>query len=232
VFLVGGPAFSGTTLLTHLLNQGSVVCLDEPDFHNPEQRHRGVPFLMSLFPDRKFPDRAKAVLSYDDAVDWVKECEEAITPFNLGIKLCNLVFIEYAKLYKDRHWPVITIVRDIRDALIRPLPPWLSEQGLSDGYQLIWRNRNHSDLWVRYEDLVINPVEVLGRISKVLGVEFKTPTSWGPETVHKTMFKDERHEMLKRGVISRERMGLWRTSGKVFSAEIEKTARMMGYTDI
>ena len=31
MFLVGGPAFSGTTLLGHLLNQGDLVCLDEPD---------------------------------------------------------------------------------------------------------------------------------------------------------------------------------------------------------
>ena len=56
MFLVGGPAFSGTTLLAHLLNQGDLVCLDEPDFHDPAQSHRGIPLLRTLFPDRSFPD--------------------------------------------------------------------------------------------------------------------------------------------------------------------------------
>ena len=47
MFLAGGPAFSGTTLLALLLNQGDLVCLDQPDFHKPEQRHRGIPILQS-----------------------------------------------------------------------------------------------------------------------------------------------------------------------------------------
>ena len=32
MFLVGGPAFSGTILLALMLNQGDIVCLGEPDF--------------------------------------------------------------------------------------------------------------------------------------------------------------------------------------------------------
>ena len=56
MFLIGGPAFSGTTLLSLLLNQGTTVCLDEPDFHNPEQGHRGIPFLQTLFPHKIFLD--------------------------------------------------------------------------------------------------------------------------------------------------------------------------------
>jgi hypothetical protein len=49
-FLVGGPAFSGTTLLALLLNQPGVVCLDEPDFEKPAQAHRGLPVLQRRFP--------------------------------------------------------------------------------------------------------------------------------------------------------------------------------------
>jgi hypothetical protein len=43
------------------------------------------------------------------------------------------------------------------------------------------------------------------------------------------MFKSDRHELLKIGAISRGRVGIWRVSGKTFSKETHKTARMMGY---
>ena len=56
MFLVGGPAFSGTTLLALLVSRGDLLCLDEPDFHDPKQSHRGIPYLQELFPDRLFPE--------------------------------------------------------------------------------------------------------------------------------------------------------------------------------
>ena len=74
MFLIGGPAFSGTTLLALLSNPGRVICLDEPDFHNPEQSHRGIPFLKGLSSDKNFPERLETVLTYSKAVNLIREC--------------------------------------------------------------------------------------------------------------------------------------------------------------
>ena len=73
MFLIGGPAFSGTTLLTFLLNQGSVVCLDEPDFHNPQQSHRGIPVLKELFLEKTFPKCPTEVMTYGQAIDLIQQ---------------------------------------------------------------------------------------------------------------------------------------------------------------
>ena len=53
MFLIGGPAYCGTTLLTLMLNQDGVTCLNEPDFHNPEQSHNGLPVLQQLYPGKR-----------------------------------------------------------------------------------------------------------------------------------------------------------------------------------
>jgi hypothetical protein len=231
VFLIGGPAFSGKTLLAHLLNQGRIICLDEPDFHDPEQSHRGIPFLRELFTDVDFPKRPEKKLSYNEAVDLILECERVISPYNLGVKTANLVFMEYAKVYHERGYPSIAVVRDIRDVLAEgPLPDWIEgEKGLNDRYRLIWRSLGMFDLWLRYEDLVMNTEEVLLKVSKLLSYDFNVVHRWDVGSVHRTMFKLERHDMLKSGMISKSNVDIWRTSGLEFSRETLITAKMMGY---
>lgn len=229
MFLVGGPAFSGTTLLTLLLNQGNLVCLDEPDLHNPEQSHRGIPFLQSLYPNNTFPPQPSRPLPYAEAVDLLAACERVIHPHRLGMKTCDQLFISYAEIMKTRHLPVIAIVRDIRDALVRPLPPWLNEAQLNQAYRLIWNHLRMFDLWFRYEDLVTETDRVMGNISGVLEHPLSGLQQWGKEAVHYPMLKLDRHELLASGAISRERIGIWRTSGASFSPETLETAEMMGY---
>ena len=231
MFLIGGPAFSGKTLLAHLLNQGQIICLDEPDFHNPQQSHRGIPFLEDLFPGKRFPDRPKEALTYAEAVDLIQECERAISPYNLGIKTANWVFVEYAKIFNRLGFPVIALVRDIRDVLAEgPLPEWIGgEKGLEDRYGLIWRSREMCDLWLRYEDLVKDTEETIGKISKLLSCDLKVFYRWDPDSVHHTMLKLERHDMLKSGSLLKSRVGIWKNSNREFSSNIWKTAKMMGY---
>jgi len=229
MFLIGGPAFSGTTLLAHLLNQGTIVCLDEPDLHNPDQSHRGIPFLKRRFPAKQFPEQPEKALTYTEAVRLIEKCEEVIGPHNLGFKTCNRVFIEYATIYNDLGYPVIAIVRDIRDALVRSLPAWLTEEKLNKGYRLIWEHLKMFDLWVRYEDLVMNPERVMARISRVLSYDFKVLYSWNAKSVHPPMFKLDRHELLKTGTISTSRIGIWKSAGKALSKESHQTAQIMGY---
>jgi hypothetical protein len=229
MFLVGGPAFSGTTLLSLLLNQGSLVCLDEPDFHNPEQNHRGVPFLKSLFPEKQFPERSVRPLSYAAAVGVIEACERAIHPQRLGIKTCDQVFIRYGEIFKSRGSSVIAIVRDIRDALVRPLPPWINEAQLNQVYRLVWNHLSLYDLWFRYEDLVTEPDRVMQRISTVLNYPLRARLYWDAEAVHDPMLKLDRHDLLKAGRISRDRIGIWKNSGMSFSSDTIRTARMMGY---
>jgi hypothetical protein len=157
VFLVGGPAYSGTTLLALLLNQGDLVCLDEPDFHKLKQSHRSIPVLRTMFPDIHFPDPPTRDLEYHDAVRLMERCEIAIAPRRLGIKTCNLVSLNYADLFRARQLPVICIFRDIRDVLVRPLPPWVTEDRLNWVYRLVWHHREKFDVWLRYEDLISYP---------------------------------------------------------------------------
>jgi hypothetical protein len=229
VFLVGGPAYSGTTLLALLLNQGDVVCLDEPDFHTPAQSHRGIPFLQELFPDRAFPARPTKPLSYEQAVALMRRCERAIAPYELGMKTCDTPLLGYAKVFRRLGCPIVWIFRDIRDALVRPLEEWVTEKSLNGAYRDLWQQRSLADLVLRYEDLVADPAAALAGISSVLGRPLETVREWAPEHVHEPMLKDERHQLLRSGSISRSRVGIWRTSGRSFTPETLETARLMGY---
>src|SRR5262249_49338447 len=147
MFLVGGPAFSGTTLLTLQLNQGNLVCLDEPDFHHPERSERGIGFLKNVFPEKTFPQQGAKALTYQQAMQTIREYERTISPLSLGVKECDWYFLDYAKVYKASGYPVIAIVRDIRDALVRPLPDWLTESKLNERYRRVWENLDMFDLW-------------------------------------------------------------------------------------
>ena len=230
MFLIGGPAFSGTTLLALLVNQGELVCLDEPDFHDPSQQHRGVPVLQELLPDREYPEPPSAPLTYDDAAAFVSECERAMSPYKLGIKTCDWPFIGYAEVYKRLGHPVICIVRDIRDALVRPLPEWVTEEGLNERYRLVWERREVADVVVRYEDLVADTAAVIASVSAVLGHPLHATREWAPGRVHSQMLKLDRHELLKSGAISDSGVGVWRTSEKSFTPATHETARAMGYS--
>ena len=231
MFLLGGTPFSGKTLLAHLLNQGDVVCLDEPDVHDAGQRHRGIAFLRTLFPDRKFPDQPEHDLTWQDGVHLLEQCEEAIRPSKLGMKTAGPFFVEYAKIYRASNYPVIGVIRDIRDVLAEgPLPEWIGgERQLNQKFRAVWKNLHLCDLWVRYEDFVMNPGSVLESISTLIGYDLEPVANWSAESVHGTMFKLDRHDMLRTGRISRERVGIWRTSGRTFSDDSMMTAEMMGY---
>jgi len=231
MFLVGGPAYSGTALLALLLNQGKVVCLNEPDFHNPVQSHRAIPYLQKLFPDRAFPERPDRELSYSHAVDLIQSCENVIEPFRLGVKTCNFVFMDYAYVYKRRKYPVIGLIRDIRDALVSPLPDWITEESLNRAYRLIWENRNTFDIWFRYEDLVQNPKKTISEISKVLSYPFEVLQNWDPKTVHVMLYKSERDELIRHGGLSVNTIGRWKSARKVYKPETYRTAKMMGYSE-
>lgn len=229
MFLVGGPAFSGTTLLALMMNQDGTLCLDEPDFENPAQSTRGIPFLQAMFPAKQFPARPAEALPYARAVDLIEQCQTVVRPLHLGIKTCNWAFIEYARVFRVRGYPVIAIVRDIRDALVRPLPPWLDEQGLNERYRLVWRNLDLASLWLRYEELVRDPERAMEDISRVLEQPLVARRAWDEASVHSTMLKLDRHELLRGGTLVTERVGLWRDSGQMFSEQTLETARMMGY---
>jgi hypothetical protein len=229
MFLIGGPEFSGTTLLALLLNQGSLVCLDEPDFHDPLQSHRGIPVLESLFPSVKFPQLPGEPLDFPRAVELVRECEKALCGKSLGFKTCNYPFIEYARIYRKSRFPVICIVRDIRDAMVRELPSWSTEETVNGSYRHVWENLSLCDLWFRYEELVADPESVMNRISGILGCPLEGFDHWDPGRVHPEMFKLTRHQSLESGRLSCDRVGIWKTSGKHFSQESHETARLMGY---
>ena len=233
MFLLGGTAFSGKTLLAHLLNQGRIVCLDEPDFHDVAQKHRGIPFLHTLFPDRKFPDQPERSLMYEEAVALLEECEKVIRPSVLGMKTAGRVFIEYAKIYRASGYPVIGVIRDIRDVLAEgPLPNWLDgEPALNSAFRNVWENIHLCDLLIRYEELVASPDSVLESIAALIGCDLTLAAGWKAESVHKTMFKLDRHDMLRAGVISRDQVGIWKGSGRTISDDTRATAAMMGYDE-
>jgi hypothetical protein len=230
MFLLGGPAFSGKTLLALLLNQGQLVCLDEPDFQNPAQGHRGIPVLRTLFPDLVFPDQPDRALGWEESVAFLARCEEVIRPRQLGMKTAGRTFIEYARVYQSLGWPVLAVIRDIRDVLAEaPLPGWMDEQKLNRDFRSIWAHLDLCHLWIRYEDLVADPGSVIRRIGECLTCDLEVADRWAPGSVHLTMFKLDRHEMLRLGRISSERVGIWRHSGLAFSDETRATAEMMGY---
>jgi hypothetical protein len=141
------------------------------------------------------------------------------------------VCIEYAAIYNARGYPTIAIVRDIRDVIAElPLPEWVGgEKGLNQTYRHIWRSLHMFDLCLRYEDLVTHPEEAIGKIARVLAYDFKVMHRWNPDSVHHTMFKLDRHEMLRKGAISRSAVGIWKARKVDFDGETLETARTMGY---
>ena len=229
MFLIGGPAFCGTTLLTHLLNQDGIVCLDEPDFHQPEQRHRGVPYLEQLFPQQRFPDQPGGPLSYREAASFIEQCQVCVQPVKLGIKACDWSFIEYAQIYQACGYPIVGIIRDIRDVLVRPLEPERSEASLNRSFRDVWSAADLADLWIRYEDLVSDPERVFEKLSEALSIKLRVRSEWPADSVHRHMLKMDRHEMLRQGQISSARAGIWSASGKKFSRDTHVTAELMGY---
>ena len=110
-----------------------------------------------------------------------------------------------------------------------PLPPWVTEGSLNAAYRSIAEHRGLFDVWLRYETLVERPDDVLAEIGAVLGTRLRTRDAWSPDEVHGPMFKLDRHELLRAGRISRERVGIWRTSGRNFEAVTHETARLLGY---
>jgi hypothetical protein len=228
-FLVGGPAFSGTTLLALLCNQPGMVCLDEPDFEDPAQAHRGVPVLRGLCPDATIPDLPGHALDWDEAFEFVRDCAAAVRPIALGIKTCDRRFVEYARRFRAHGLPVVAVVRDIRDALARPLPEWQTEERLNDGYRRVWRNLGLTTTWIRYEDLVQTPRETLAVVAEALGYRGTMQVTWDPATVPRAMIKNGRHEPLRSGAITTTRVGAGRASGRDFSPATIETARTMGY---
>jgi hypothetical protein len=229
MFLVGGPAFSGTTLLSLMLNQGDLLCMDEPDFHNPAQIHRSIGLLKARFPQVQFREHPGHVLTYSEAAELAADCERLLSPLQLGIKTCNSYYLGYHAVFRGKGWPVIAIFRDIRDALVRPLPDGFTEAGLNDNYRSIWDQRMRFDLWLRYEDLIADPAIAMSRISAVLGQTLTVKKSWQPSEVTPHLLKLDKHELLKTLQVSDSRVGIWPTSGKSFSAQSHETARMMGY---
>jgi hypothetical protein len=229
MFLVGGPAFSGTTLLAHLLNQDDLVCLDEPDFHDPEQSHRGIPLLRSLFPGRPFPEPLGTPLAPEETFRFIEQCDQALPDRRLGIKTCDDVFLDLVPLYRRAGYPVIAIVRDVRDALVRDLPAWLTEGALLANYRRVWSELDSFDVWLRYEELVADPDRALAKISPVLARTLQAAPEWKPHAVHTEMFKLDRHESLAAGRIAQDRVGIWRAAPRPVATEAHATAALMGY---
>jgi hypothetical protein len=231
MFLLGGTAFSGKTLLAHLLNQGDVVCLDEPDFHDFRQRHRGAPVLASLFPDKEIPPPPDRSLSFREAVTYLEQVQDRIQPVALGMKTAGRMFIEYAGIYQEAGYPVIAVIRDVRDVLAEaPLPEWIpTEEKMASEFSNIWRNLRLFDALFRYEDLVTEPAKVLSAISALIGRPLDPSLQWSASSVHHTMLKLERHEMLQHGSISQSQVGIWRKMGRTFNDYITDTAELMGY---
>ena len=88
------------------------------------------------------------------------------------MKTAGWVFLEYAKIYRASGYPVIAVIRDIRDVLAEaPLPEWVGgEPGLNTTFRSIWTNLDLCDLWIRYEDLVTKPERVFESLSRLLDV--------------------------------------------------------------
>ncbi len=230
-FLVGGPAFSGTTLLALLCNQPGMVCLDEPDFESPDQAHRGLPVLQERVPGAQLPAAPGRALVPDETFAFVCACADAVAPTSLGIKTCDYRFLEFAEHFRAAGLPVVMIVRDIRDVLSRPLPEWTTEQLVNAAYRDVWETRALATLWIRYETLVADPVATMGRVGGALGYEGVMATTWDPAEVPGTMVKLDRHDLLRRGRVSASRVGVGARAPGSWSTTTWETARMMGYGD-
>lgn len=229
MFLIGGTCYSGTTLLTHLLNQEGVVCLDEPDFHNPEQAHRGIPVLQRLFPAVRFPPAPTTALSKKDSVDLMQECQHFLPNILLGMKTCNWSYVEYQREFQCRGFPVILLVRDIRDVLCRQLPSYLNEEKLNSAFRTVWNTRQHCSLLLRYEDLVADPDASLEKIAAILERTLLPKKHWKEDETLPHYYKNARHDLIKSGRVSTERVGIHKTSDVRISPLSVETAYMMGY---
>ena len=228
-FLVGGPSFSGTTLLALLCNQAGMVCLDEPDFESPDQSHRGLPVLRRYVLSADLPSAPIGALSRRAAFNFVCRCARAAAPTSLGIKTCDWRFLEYAEHFRAAGLPVVMIVRDIRDALARPLPEWTTEELVNKTYRAVWATRDLATTWIRYESLVADPVATMAHVGDALGYEGVMETTWNPADVPATMIKLDRHELLRCGGVSGSRVGIGARTDASVSPTTWETATMMGY---
>ncbi len=231
MFLIGGAAYSGTTLLALMLNQNGVTCLNEPDFHDPDQSHNGIPVLQKLYPCLVFPPRTDERLSLREAFELMQTCQRLVQPNQLGVKFCNRPFLDFARLFRDAGLPVVAIIRDVRDALVRPLLPYVGgERGLIQRYREIWQSRDIYDEIVRYEELVTNPSQVVRSISSIIGCPLQTRDTWHPDDVLPSMmYPRYRHYLLKSGRVTGDRVGIWQTSGKQLDPDAHDLAGEMGY---
>lgn len=228
-FLIGGPAFSGTTLLTLLLDVDGVVCLDEPDFGKPEQEHRNIPLLRRRFPTLDFPDPARRPLTADEELAAIRTCADVLAPLSFGIKTCGPRFVEMAERFRAAGLRVAAIVRDPRDIMVRPLGFGLEEAGLVGRCRTVWNGRELYDGWVRYEDLVSAPRPTLDLVVDALGLNVVPSLEWDPGTVSGAMLKSARHDALRTGRITDDRVGLWRRQGLLPSEAVQSLAVDMGY---
>lgn len=231
MFLVGGAAYSGTTLLAVLLNQPGVTCLNEPDFHDPAQNHNGLPVLKAQYPGIALPSPEDRVLDIDEAVALMSRCQALIAPDRLSAKFCNRTFLDYARVFHRLGLPVVAIVRDVRDALVRPLLPYVGgEAGLVARYREIWAERHRFDAVIRYEDLVADPAAAMARVGEVVGCTLATREQWSAEEISEAMmYPRYRHYLLQSGRVSDARVGVWRRSGRPVSDAAQALATEMGY---
>jgi hypothetical protein len=100
---------------------------------------------------------------------------------------------------------------------------------MNQAFRSVWLNLDLCDLCIRYEDFVARPDDTFESLSRVLGRRVQPPVRWNPESVHHVMFKLDRHDMLRDGMISQSRVGIWKKSSCSFTAETRMTAAMMGY---
>lgn len=230
-FLVGGPAYSGTTLLTVLLDATEgVVCLDEPDFGKPEQVHRNIPLLRRRFPDLRFPDPPGRPLTPAEELRVVRECAEVLAPRAFGIKTCGPAFVALAELFRASGFRVAAVFRDPRDILVRDEPdPTLGTSGLLANCRVVWDARDRLDGWVRYEDLVGSPEATLRRVAELLGLDAAPAATWDPAQLTGAVFKTGRHDALGSGRIRTDRVGLWRHHDRPPSTDAHSLAWAMGY---
>ena len=184
-------------------------------------------------PARDIPERTADALSYAEAFALMQRCERIIEPDHLGFKFCNRPFVEFSRLFRIAGLPVIAIIRDIRDALVRPLLPYINgEAGLAREYQHVWAHRSLYSAVIKYEDLVSESAETIAIVSATLGIALKDRSSWDPDEVSESMlYPQDRHGALKAGAIITDRTGIWRECGKTFSAETHELARNMGYSE-
>jgi hypothetical protein len=138
--------------------------------------------------------------------------------------------VESASHFRAHRLPVVAIVRDIRDALVRPLPPWHDEAALNESYRLVWEHRDLASTWIRYEALAREPEATLDQVAEALHYDGAMHITWDAEGVPAAMVKlADRHALLRSGGIVTSRVGVGRNSGRRFSAETLETAQMMGY---